>query len=92
MAARTYENLDFTDTFLESLADGKEFRQSERKAFLVALRALDQNEKQPSLRVHQLGRDLLGIWSASASDNLRMTFIRSPNGRKIMLTCSHHYA
>ena len=34
---------------------------------------------------------LAGIWTASASKSLRMTFVREGEGLKIMLTCSHHY-
>ena len=86
-----FATLDFTPGFLQELANGKEFKQAERNAFLKALRLLDQNEKHKSLRVHELGRDLAGTWSASASESLRMTFLRIGKGRKVMLTCSHHY-
>lgn len=44
------------------------------------------------MRVHELGGELEGIWSASASDELRITFVRSEDGRKILLACSRHYA
>ena len=91
MAAQTYATLDFTPTFLDDLTNGKEFKQAERKAFLRALKLLDVNEKHPSLRVHELERELKGTWSVSASDSLRMSFVRTGNGRKTMLTCSHHY-
>jgi mRNA-degrading endonuclease YafQ of YafQ-DinJ toxin-antitoxin module len=84
-----YQTLDLTDTFLESFAD-KKFGKADRKAFQKALRLLDQNEKHPSLRVHELKPPLQGIWSASASDELRMTFRRNRD-RKTMLTCSRHY-
>jgi hypothetical protein len=42
--------------------------------------------------VHELQGDMAGAWSASASDELRMTFLRAAGGRKLMLTCSRHYA
>lgn len=86
-ASRT---LAFTPTFLKTLAS-KEFSFAERLAFLKALSLLDDNEKHQSLRVHELKAPLAGIWSASASASLRMTFMRSPGGRKVMMTCSHHY-
>lgn len=86
----TYTTLDFTDTFLTTFAD-KDFSASERKAFLKALKLLDADERHPSLRTHQLKGDAQGSWSASASDVLRMTFERLPDGRKRMLTCSRHY-
>lgn len=70
---------------------GKDFTASERKALLKALRLLDEDERHPSLRVHQLRGDREGSWSASASGVLRLTFERLPEGRKRMLTCSKHY-
>ena len=83
-----YRTLDITDTFRETFAS---FSQEDRRRFLKALRLLDQNEKHRSLRVHDLAADLAGTWSASASHELRMTFLRIPGGRKVMLTCSRHY-
>ena len=83
-----YRTLDITDTFRETFAS---FSEQDRRRFLKALRLLDQNEKHRSLRVHDLGGGLAGTWSASASDQLRMTFLRIPGGRKVMLTCSRHY-
>jgi mRNA-degrading endonuclease YafQ of YafQ-DinJ toxin-antitoxin module len=68
------------------------FGASDQRRFLKALRLLDQNEKHPSLRVHELSGDLAGTWSASASDDLRLLFIRAGGGRKILLTCTRHYA
>lgn len=85
-----YDTLDFTDTFLMTFA-GRDFSAADRSAFLKALRLLDQNERHPSLRIHQLRGDREGSWSASASDVLRLTFERLPDGRKRMLTCSRHY-
>ena len=86
-----YQTLDFTERFLETFS-GKDFTRHERKQFLKALRLLDENERHPSLRIHELRGDLAGVWSASASKELRMTFARIPDGRKSLLTCSHHYA
>ena len=57
----------------------------------LALRLLDSDERHPSLRVHQLQGDLTGLWSASASDVLRLTFVRTAQGRKTMVSCSRHY-
>ncbi len=88
--AGEYRTLDFTETFLAAFA-GRDFPAADRSAFLKALRLLDENERYPSLRVHELKGDLAGVWSASASANLRLTFERLPGGRKRMLTCSKHY-
>lgn len=85
-----YQFLEFTETFLASLT-AKGFSPSDRKAFLKALRLLDQDERHPSLRVHPLRGDREGSWSASASSSLRMTFERLSDSRKRMLTCSKHY-
>ena len=85
-----FQSLDFTDTFLETFGS-KDFTAAERKAIRKALRLLDSDERHPSLRVHQLEGDLAGLWSASASDVLRLTFVRTAHGRKTMLTCSRHY-
>jgi mRNA-degrading endonuclease YafQ of YafQ-DinJ toxin-antitoxin module len=86
-----YQSVDFTPTFLESLI-AQDFSAADRRRFVRALRLLDQNERHPSLRVHELQGDLAGVWSASASDELRMTFLRTGGGRKLMLTCSPLYA
>jgi mRNA-degrading endonuclease YafQ of YafQ-DinJ toxin-antitoxin module len=88
--ATRYRTLDFTDTFFESFGD-RGFSDADRRAFRKALRLLDANEKHPSLRVHELQGNLAGLWSASASDVLRMTFERLKGGRKVMMTCSRHY-
>jgi len=83
--------LDFTGTFLESFGS-KDFTAADRRAIRKALRLLDTNEKHPSLRVHALHGDLAGLWSASASDALRLTFLRMEGGRKVMVSCTHHHA
>jgi hypothetical protein len=88
--AGAYRTLDFTDTFLTTFAS-KDFSAADRSSILKALRLLDENERHPSLRVHQLKGDREGSWSASASDVLRVTFERLPGGRKRLLTCSRHY-
>jgi mRNA-degrading endonuclease YafQ of YafQ-DinJ toxin-antitoxin module len=88
--ADSFQTLDFTDTFLETFGS-KDFTTADRKAIRKALRLLDTNERHPSLRVHQLQGDLAGLWSAAASDVLRLTFVRTPQGRKILVTCSRHY-
>jgi mRNA-degrading endonuclease YafQ of YafQ-DinJ toxin-antitoxin module len=88
--AEPYTSLDFTDSFLETFGS-KNFTAAERKTIRKALRLLDSDEKHPSLRVHQLEGDLAGLWSASASDVFRLTFVRTARGRKTMVTCSRHY-
>ena len=87
-----YQTLELGDEFMESLI-GRDFNYAERRRFVRALWLLDDDdERHPSLRVHQLSGDLAGQWSASASDVLRLTFERLPNGRKRLLSCSRHYA
>ena len=88
--ADPFQSLDFTDTFLETFGS-KDFTAAERKAIRKALRLLDTDERHPSLRVHQLQGDLAGLWSASASDVLRLTFVRTAQGRKTLVSCSRHY-
>lgn len=88
--AGEYRTLDFTDTFLTTFA-GRDFTAADRSSILKALRLLDENERHPSLRVHELKGDREGSWSASASGVLRLTFARLPGGRKRLLTCSKHY-
>jgi mRNA-degrading endonuclease YafQ of YafQ-DinJ toxin-antitoxin module len=85
-----FQSLDFTDTFLETFGS-RNFTAAERKAIRKALRLLDSDERHPSLRVHQLQGDLTGLWSASASNVLRLTFVRTAQGRKTMVSCSRHY-
>jgi hypothetical protein len=85
-----FQSLDFTDTFLETFGS-KDFTAAERKAVRKALRLLDSDERHPSLRVHQLQGDLTGLWSASASEVLRLTFVRTSHGRKTLVSCSRHY-
>ena len=85
-----YRTLDFTDTFLETFGS-RDFTNADRRTIRKALRLLDTNERHPSLRIHALHGDLAGLWSASTSDSLRLTFLRSESGRKTMLHCTHHY-
>ena len=87
---RRYRSLDFTNTFLEDLV-GRAFTAADRRRLLRAIELLDGNEQHPSLRVHQLRGELQGVWSASASDELRITFRRLEGGRKLLLSCSRHY-
>jgi mRNA-degrading endonuclease YafQ of YafQ-DinJ toxin-antitoxin module len=84
-----YATLDLTADFLESLVT-QGFSPNEQKRFVRALRLLDTNEQHPSLRVHQLQGKETGIWSASASDELRITFQRLADGRKMLLRASRH--
>jgi mRNA-degrading endonuclease YafQ of YafQ-DinJ toxin-antitoxin module len=85
-----YRTLVFSDEFLLSFAR-RDFGETERRRFARALRLLDDNDRHPSLRVHELSGNLAGQWSASASDSLRITFERLHDGRKRLLTCSRHY-
>jgi hypothetical protein len=85
-----YQTLEITEEFIRSLLEGR-FSRAEEGLFFKALRLLDENERHRSLRVHQLRDDLAGQWSASASDSLRITFRRRPDGRKEILEASRHY-
>lgn len=85
-----YATLVITSEFIESYG-AREFSYAERQRFRRALQLLDTNERHPSLRIHQLQGDQAGIWSASASDELRVTFERLPDGKKRLLICSRHY-
>jgi mRNA-degrading endonuclease YafQ of YafQ-DinJ toxin-antitoxin module len=85
-----YPNLEPSDEFFRSLFDGH-FSRAEREQLLKALRLLDENERHPSLRVHQLKGPLAGVWSASASASLRITFERLPEGRTRLVEASRHY-
>ena len=86
--AQLYRNLEFTDEFFATFG---QFSKPDQGRFRRAMRLLDTDEKHPSLRMHELHAPLIGVWSASASDALRMTFERLPGGKKAMLQCSRHY-
>jgi mRNA-degrading endonuclease YafQ of YafQ-DinJ toxin-antitoxin module len=85
-----YRSLQFSERFLTSFTD-RDFSAQERRQFLKALRLLDDNEQHPSLWIHPLHGQDEGIWSMSASDALRITFLRIDSGRKVLLVCSRHY-
>jgi hypothetical protein len=85
-----YKSLIITPGFLDDLIGG-DFSSTDQRRIVRALRLLDTDERHPSLRVHLLQDKLAGTWSASASDELRITFERLEGGRKLILTCSHHY-
>jgi len=54
------------------------------------LRLFDKDERHPSLRLHELS--LERVWSASASDDLRIECVRLPQGPKLVIRASRHYA
>ena len=83
-------SLEFTTNFIEYLFD-KTFSQADRRRILRSLRMLEANEQHPSLRIHQLHGDYEGTWSASVTDEIRITFRRLPGGRKVLLSCTRHY-
>jgi hypothetical protein len=86
----SYPSLVFTNRFLKNLYGGR-FSSSEADRILRALRLLDSDERHPSLRVHQMKGKREGEWTASASDELRITFERLDGGRKRLLSVSRHY-
>lgn len=78
-----YRSVRFTPRFVDDLI---ELSKTEQKQTVKAIKAPDGNEKLPSLRVHELQGTLRGIWSASASKKLRITFVRRDDGLKLLLT------
>ena len=87
---KSYANLEFTDVFLVELATGR-FSAAERAQILKAFHLLDTDERHPSLRIHVLRGDLDGVWSASASDSLRLTFERLGGAKKMMTSVLRNY-
>ncbi len=85
-----YAFLVMSSEFVESYG-ARDFSFAERQRFRRALQLLDENEQHPSLRVHRLQGKDAGVWSLSASDELRITFKRLPDGKKLILRCSRHY-
>jgi len=85
-----YETLQFSSDFMDDLVSDN-FTKAEQRRFVRALQLLDTDERHPSLRVHQLQGVRMGTWSASATDELRITFVRMANGRKRLTGCSRHY-
>jgi mRNA-degrading endonuclease YafQ of YafQ-DinJ toxin-antitoxin module len=87
---RELRTLTFTVRFFDT-SSGKAFSDADRRRFRRALERLDRDVRHPSLRVHALQGSLTGLWSASASDELRLTFQRLEGGRKRLIECSRHY-
>lgn len=86
---RAYQALEFLRTsFLTSLSD---LARDDQRRVSRALEQLDSDERTLSLRVHRLQGSQAGLWSASASRSLRISFLRLDRGRKLMLECSQHY-
>ncbi len=76
---------------MEFLHDLTRLARDDQRRVLRALAQLDDNERTQSLRVHPLQGEDAGLWSASASNSLRITFERLDGGRKRIIGCSHHY-
>jgi mRNA-degrading endonuclease YafQ of YafQ-DinJ toxin-antitoxin module len=85
-----FRTLEFTTHFFQTLIS-RDFSDADRRRFLQAIERLDTDERHPSLRVHELEGKLRSIWSASASDQLRITFLLLEGGRKLLLYCTRHY-
>lgn len=83
-----YQSLEFTHTFHRTLLT---FGKTDQRHIVQALKQLDTDEHMPGLRVHPLKGKLEGLWSVSASKSVRLTFKRLKDGRKLLMTCSHHY-
>lgn len=82
------ENLQLTTEFLDSFTHLSTTNQGRISR---ALERLNQNERHPSLEVHQLKGDQAGLWAAYASKSLRITFRRLDNGQKELVEASQHY-
>ncbi len=65
---------------------------SERRQVYKSLELLDSDERHASLRVHKLTGDLAGLWSASASDVLRIVYAKQPDGTRLVFRATRHYA
>ncbi len=82
------ENLQLTTEFLDSFT---RLSTTNQGRISRALERLNQNERHPSLEVHQLKGDQAGLWAAYASKSLRITFRRLDSGRKELVEASQHY-
>jgi mRNA-degrading endonuclease YafQ of YafQ-DinJ toxin-antitoxin module len=82
-----YRTLRSTPRFVSDLIG---LPRTEQKQIAKWIKVLDDNEKTPSLRVHELQGQLQGIWTAAASKSLRITFVRLDGGYKLLLTVDHH--
>jgi len=86
---RAFQTLELMRaTFLTSLSD---LAREDQRRVIRALEQLDMDERTPSLRVHRLQGSRAGLWSASASRSLRITFLRLEGGHKLLVECSQHY-
>jgi mRNA-degrading endonuclease YafQ of YafQ-DinJ toxin-antitoxin module len=83
-----FEWLRLTTEFLSDLTH---LSNADQRRVLRALEQLDADEATPSLCIHPLHGDMEGLWSASASRSLRITFERLDRAQKHILGCSHHY-
>lgn len=81
-------NLEFTTDFLAAF---QRLSTTDQGRISRALELLDQNERHPSLKVHQLKGQQAGVWVAYASKSLRITFERIEGSRKRLLGASQHY-
>lgn len=82
------ENLQLTTEFLGSFM---RLSTTDQGRISRALERLNQNERHPSLNVHQLKGDQAGLWAAYATKSLRITFRRLDGGRKELVEASQHY-
>ncbi len=81
-------NLEFTTEFLATF---QRLSPTDQGRVSRALELLDQNERHPSLNIHQLKGQQAGVWTAYATKSLRITFERLEGSRKRLVGASHHY-
>ena len=82
------ESLVLTSEFLDSL---ERLSSRDQGRIFRTLRLPDDNERHPSLQVHQLHGKEADQWAAYATKGLRVTFRRLDEGRKELVAASHHY-
>ena len=85
-----WEPLEFTPQFMQSL-ERIRLRPAEFSRFLRGLTLLAENERHPSLRIHQMKGDQAGLWTASLSDVLRVRYRKLPDGKKLLVDLTQHY-
>ena len=84
----TLDSLTFSTDFLDSL---RGLSSADQGRIFRALALLDENERHPSLNVHELKGQQVGLWTAYATRSLRIVFRRIDTGRKELLSASQHY-
>lgn len=83
-------SLELTIRFIDDILELR-LTAGDRAVVKKAIRLLATDETHPSLRVHKMLGNEAGVWSASVTSVLRITFMRLEGGRKRLLTLTRHY-